>query len=284
MQRAKNIFYGLLPSASLGTANIVKGFETPKHFITFPPLFITFSPFSAKSAKVGAVLPLCPYAPPFGGGVTCCRSVVVRFGVVEVLAVPAPIGYGRVASYGQTGGNIRSVIFGFPRLWVCRWLQPQPPTIRTASILASGGTLAPLAVWLFICSVSALCGGSLAVSLSFFVVRSLFNRQKADKGRQLPTYATFPHSVGCRSASVASVPCRLSIGFAPLPPSAPRGCRLPCGAWQMVGAWQASSRWVVASRLSPYSLALSSRVSAWVVNLPLNRLIASCFFASTIFA
>lgn len=51
----KNIFYGLLPSLSLGTANIVKGFETPKHFITFPPLFITFSPFSAKSAKVGAV-------------------------------------------------------------------------------------------------------------------------------------------------------------------------------------------------------------------------------------
>lgn len=47
---------------------------------------------------------------------------------------------------------------------------------------------------------------------------------------------------------------------------------------------EASSRWVVASRLSPYSLALSSRVSAWVVNLPLNRLIASCFFASTIFA
>ena len=47
---------------------------------------------------------------------------------------------------------------------------------------------------------------------------------------------------------------------------------------------EASSRWVVASRLSPYSLALSSRVSAWVVNLPLNRLIASCVFASTIFA
>lgn len=162
-----------------------------------------------------SVLPPCPYAPPFGGGVTCCRSVVVRLGVVEVLAVPAPIGYGRVASCGQMGGNIRSVIFGFPRLWVCRWLQPQPPTIRTASTLASSGTLAPLAVWLFICSVSALCGGSLAVSLPFFVVRSLFSRQKADKGRKIPLCATFPPSVGCCSASVASVPCRLSIGFAP---------------------------------------------------------------------
>lgn len=150
-----------------------------------------------------SVLLLCPYAPPFGGG------------------------------------NIRSVIFGFPRLWVCRWLQPQPPTIRTASILASSGTLAPLAVWLFICSVSALCGGSLAVSLPFFVVRSLFSRQKADKGRKIPLCATFPPSVGCRSALVASVPCRLSIGFAPLLPSAPRGCRLPCAVGSAgVGAWK----------------------------------------------
>lgn len=39
------------------------------------------------------------------------------------------------------------------------------------------------------------------------------DRQKAHKGRKIPLCATFPHSVGCRSASVACVPCRLSIGF-----------------------------------------------------------------------
>lgn len=159
------------------------------------------------------MLPPCPYAPPFGGGVTCCRSVVVRLGVVEVLAVPAPIGCGRVASYGQMGGNIRSVIFGFPRLWVCRWLQPQPPTIRTASILASGGTLAPLAVWLFICSVVALCGGSLSVLLPFVALP--FHQptdKKPTKGAKFPSAPLFrprwavapPRSLACRVGSLSA--------------------------------------------------------------------------------
>jgi len=55
-----------------------------------------------------------------------------------------------------------------------------------------------------------LFGGFLAVCCS--AVPST-DRQKADKGRKIPLCATFPPSVGCRSASVGSVPCRLSIGF-----------------------------------------------------------------------
>lgn len=62
------------------------------------------------------------------------------------------------------------------------------------------------------------------------------------------------------------------------------GFRLMNGKGLRIGKRPAVEVGAVASRVSPYSLALSSRVSAWVVNLPLNRLIASCFFASTIFA
>ena len=192
-----------------------------------------------------SVLLLCPYAPPFGGG------------------------------------NIRSVIFGFPRLWVCRWLQPQPPTIRTASILASSGTLAPLAVWLFICSVSALCGGFLAVFRCSLVVQPTKSRQRAQNSplRHFSALGGLSLRLGRFRAVSALYRLRSVATLCASRVSASLCCRL---CW--CRGLEASSRWVVASRLSPYSLALSSRVSAWVVNLPLNRLIASCFFASTIFA
>lgn len=175
----------------------MKGFETPKHFITFPPLFITFSPFSAKSASPrgcasGVLRPAVPLR-CVGWALRTCASRLLP-SVSKHRQRPPPLGVALLPT--------------FCRLWLCRSLNRPTKSPQRALIL-------PLRHF------SAL--GGLSLHLGRFRAVSALYRLRA----------------------VATL---------------------------------------CASRVSPYSLALSSRVSAWVVNLPLNRLIASCFFASTIFA
>ena len=232
----------------------MKGFETPKHFITFPPLFITFSPFSAKSAKVGAVEEWA-----VNGRCRCFCFVRTLHHSGAVISVGG-FRFSSVVGVSVASTSTANHSHGFNTRQ--RW-HSRP----------FGGVV-----------VHLLGVGSLAVLLPFVALPfPQPTDKKPTKGAKFPSTPLFrtrwavapPRSLACRvgslSASCRCHPLRLEgVGFLVVNGLKGRG-------------FEASSRWG-GSRVSPYSLALSSRVSAWVVNLPLNRLIASCFFASTIFA